>query len=400
MPSRVVLINTAHLLTHYSLLILPTAVLAMAVPGGPFGDAYGPVVALATGGFVLYGVMSLPQGWLAARFGASRMILVFFVGTGFSLALCALATGPVALAGALALAGGFAAIYHPIGQTLLVEAAGDKPGRMLGLNGVCGNLGVSFAPVVTAALAGAVSWRAAFLVPGLVCLGLGLVWARMPAERALARGAARPFPPIPAHLVRRAVISLLMVAAVSGLVFNAFTVLIPKLLADRLAASPALLPAVGVAAFLVTLCGALAQFTVGRLIDRTTLRRAFVPVSAVLVPALALCAVARGWAALPVAAVAAATLFGQVTVNETMAARYIAPERRAQMYSLRFFVGFLGRAGAAPLVGLLQARTGSLAPVLAVLAVCSAVTLGCALLFPDRPEELRPELWGAALPAE
>jgi MFS family permease len=399
MSSRILLINAAHMLTHYSLLILPTAVLAMAVPGGPFGTQYGSIIALATGGFVLYGVMSLPQGWLAARFGAARMILVFFLGTGLSLALCALANGPVALAAALALAGGFAAIYHPIGQTMLVEAAGDRPGRMLGFNGVCGNFGVSLAPVVTAALAGTMGWRAAFLVPGALCAGLGLVWARMPDDVASGRRVARPFPPIPAHLVRRAVVSLLLIAAVSGLVFNAFTVLIPKLLADRLASSPGLLPAIGVAAFLVTLCGALAQFTVGRMIDRTTLRRVFVPISAALVPALLLCGFARGWAVLPVAAVAAATLFGQVTVNETMAARYIAPERRARMYSWRFFVGFLGSAGAAPLVGLVQARTGSLVLVLVLLAACSAVSLGCALLFPDRPEELHPELWGA-VPAE
>ncbi len=399
MSPRVLLINAAHLLTHYSLLILPTAVLAMAVPGGPFGAQYGSIIALATGGFALYGAMSLPQGWLAARFGAARMILVFFIGTGASLALCALANGPVALAAALALAGRFAAIYHPIGQTLLVEAAGDRPGRMLGLTGVFGNLGVSLAPVVTAVLAGTVGWRAAFLVPGAVCAALGLIWARMPEATVSVAHAARPFPPIPTALVRRAFVSLLLIAAVSGLVFNAFTVLIPKLLADRLASSPALLPAVGAAAFLVTVCGALAQFTVGRLIDRTTLRRIFVPISSVLAPALLLCAFARGWAALPVAAVAAATLFGQVTVNETMAARYIAPERRAHVYSLRFFVGFLGSAGAAPLIGVLQARTGSLAPVLVVLAACSAVTLGCALLFPDRPEELRPELWNV-VPAE
>ena len=397
---RLLLINAAHLLTHYSLLILPTAVLAMAVPGGPFGAAYGPIIALATGGFVLYGVMSLPQGWLAARFGRPAMILTFFLGTGASLALCAFANGPVWLAAALALAGGFAAIYHPIGTTMLVEAAGDRPGRMLGINGVCGNFGVSLAPVVTAALAGMVSWRAAFLVPGAVCMGLGLVWAFIPTAAEAKSRAARPFPPIPAALVRRAVASLLLIAVVSGLVFNAFTVLIPKLLADRLASSPSLLPAIGAAAFLVTLCGALAQFTVGRLIDRTTLRRVFLPVSSVLVPSLLLCAYARGWAALPVAAIAAATLFGQVTVNETMAARYIAPERRAHIYSLRFFVGFLGSAGAAPLVGMVQARTGSLAPVLLVLAACSAVTLGCALLFPDRPEELHPEMWGAAVPAE
>jgi len=61
---QIVFINAAHLLTHYSLLILPTAVLAMAQPGGAFGDDYGPIVTSATGMFVLYGVGSLPQGWL------------------------------------------------------------------------------------------------------------------------------------------------------------------------------------------------------------------------------------------------------------------------------------------------------------------------------------------------
>jgi hypothetical protein len=42
---QIVFINTAHTITHYSLLILPTAVLAMAVPGGPFGESYGPILA-------------------------------------------------------------------------------------------------------------------------------------------------------------------------------------------------------------------------------------------------------------------------------------------------------------------------------------------------------------------
>ncbi len=39
---QIVFINTAHTITHYSLLILPTAVLAMAVPGGPFGESVRP----------------------------------------------------------------------------------------------------------------------------------------------------------------------------------------------------------------------------------------------------------------------------------------------------------------------------------------------------------------------
>jgi len=395
---QIAYINLAHGLCHYSLLILPTAVLAMVAPGGAFGAEYGPVVTLATGGFVLYGLLSLPQGWLAERVGRKALIAAFFLGTGASLALCGLAGTPLDLALGLAAAGAFAAIYHPVGTAMLVEAAGNRPGRAIGVNGVFGNFGVALAPVVTGLLAGRLGWHAAFVVPGLACIVAGLLWLRVPAYEYGAVRGARPFPAIPRAVVRRAVVVLLLIAVVSGLVFNAFTLLLPKLLQERLAGDGPLLPLIGVAAFLVTLCGALTQLTVGRLIDRITLRRAFLPMALVLAPGLLALSVVHGWAVLPVAGMVAAVIFGQVTVNETMTARYIAPALRARMYSVRFFVGFLGAAAAAPVVGILHERTGSLAAVMAVLAAVATVTLGCAWFFPDRPEELQPELWG--VPAE
>lgn len=395
---QIMFINTAHTLTHYSLLILPTAVLAMAVPGGPFGQSYGPILALATGMFVLYGLLSLPQGWLAQRFGRKALMTAFFLGTGGGLAAAGLAHSPMMLAGSLAVAGAFAAIYHPIGTTMLVEAAGDRPGRSIGVNGVFGNLGVALAPVVTAFLANQAGWRSAFIVPGLLCAAAGALWLRTPMAASADRTGGRPFPPIPRHLVRRAVIVLLLIATSSGLVFNAFTLLLPKLLEERLASNIGLLPLVGAAAFLVTLCGALTQFTVGRMIDRNTLKRVFLPVSVVLAPAMAALSFAQGWLVLPLAGLVAASIFGQVTVNETMAARYISPETRARIYSVRFFVGFLGAAAAAPVVAVLHERTGSLASVTLVLAAFSIVTLGCALFFPNRREELQPELWARSQP--
>jgi hypothetical protein len=82
---HIALINVAHTFTHYSLLVLPTAVLAMTAPGGAFGEAYGPILALATGMFVLYGAFSLPQGWIAQRVGRPTLITVFFLGTGLSM---------------------------------------------------------------------------------------------------------------------------------------------------------------------------------------------------------------------------------------------------------------------------------------------------------------------------
>ena len=197
---QIAYINAAHGLCHYSLLILPTAVLAMVAPGGAFGAEYGPVVTLATGGFVLYGLLSLPQGWLAERIGRKALIAAFFLGTGASLALCGLTGTPAGLALGLAAAGAFAAIYHPVGTAMLVEAAGNRPGRAIGVNGVFGNFGVALAPVVTGVLAGRLGWHAAFVVPGLACIAAGLLWLRVPAYE-YRRGPQRPA--LPGHPARR-----------------------------------------------------------------------------------------------------------------------------------------------------------------------------------------------------
>jgi MFS family permease len=384
-------------LTHYSLLILPTAVLTMAAPGGAFGPDYGPILALATGMFLLYGLCSLPQGWLSKKFGRRALMAAFYFGAGASLVASGFAASAWVLAATLSLAGVFVAIYHPVGTALLVEAAADKPGRAIGVNGVCGNVGVALAPMLTAFLAVRFGWQSAFVLPGVACLLLGLLWLRLPSIDGNARRAVQNFPPIPRHLVRRAVIVLLLIAAASGMVFNGFTVLIPKLMQERLADSALLLPLAGVAATVATLCGAVTQFTVGRMIDRMTLKRVFLPMALVLVPSMVGLAFAQGFAVVPLAGAVAAAVFGQVTVNETMTARYIEPKLRVRMYSIRFFVGFLGSAAAPPLIGFLHDRTGNLAAAVLLLAACSAVTLGCALFFPDREEELQPHLWGASL---
>ncbi|MGH7094271.1 MAG: hypothetical protein ACREFB_12140, partial [Stellaceae bacterium] len=80
------------------------------------------------------------------------------------------------------------------------------------------------------------------------------------------------------------------------------------------------------------------------------MKRVFLPVSVILVPGLVAASYAQGWLVLPVCGVVAAAIFGQVTVNKTMTARYISPALRTRMYSVRFFVGFLGAALAAPMV--------------------------------------------------
>ena len=294
------------------------------------------------------------------------------------MAATAFASSPAMLALGLAAIGLFAAIYHPIGTAMLVDAAGDKPGRAIGVNGVFGNVGVALAPVVTAFLAHQAGWRAAFLLPGVACVRLGLLWLRVPSPEARGAplGPAVPRHPAPSGAPRRGG------AAADRRRLRAGVQRVHAAAAEADAGAAgrqtrACCRWSGAAAFLATLCGALTQFTVGRMIDRTTLKRVFLPVSVLLVPgAGGVCPTRRaGWCCRPPALVAAA-IFGQVTVNETMTARYISPALRARMYSVRFFVGFLGAAASAPLVAWLYERTGSLATVTLVLAGFGVVTSG------------------------
>ena len=137
-----------------------------------------------------------------------------------------------------------------------------------------------------------------------------------------------------------------------------YTILLPKLMEERLAGDATLLPVVGALAFAVD---ALRR---AHAIHRRPAHRPH-DVEAHLHAAggdpRARARAARLRARLDGAAargIVAAVVFGQVTINETMTARYISPGMRAKIYSLRFFIGFLGGAAAAPIVGYLHERTG------------------------------------------
>ncbi|WP_144187090.1 MFS transporter [Elioraea rosea] len=374
-------VNALHTLTHYALLILPTAVLGMA--GDLGGLDYGMIVALGTAMFAIYGFGSLPVGWLADRYGQAQMLAANYIGGGLALVACGLAVTPITFAVALALAGAFFAIYHPVGTAMLVEAAGERVGRAIGLNGVFGNLGVSLAPLLTAFLTAWFGWRIAFIAPGLVCAAIGLFYVFGPKGDASAT--KRPqavFPDIPRSVAICAFIVLTLIAVTNGLMFNAVTILLPKLLDERLAGEAGALGLIGLVAFGVSICGAVTQFSVGRLADRVSLRALFLGLAALQLPLILAVIGAKAWMTVPFAGLLIASVFGQVTVNDAMLARTVPPALRSKAYAVRFFVGFIGAAAAAPLVGILHAETGDMQAVLWVLAATGALTAAFATAFP------------------
>ena len=180
-------LNWAHALDHFVMLIFPTVVIELEVV---YGRSYSDLIALGTASFVAFGLFSLPAGWLADRWSRRDMMVAFYVGCGLSLIGAAFAPSLVALAVALFALGVFAAIYHPVGTAMIIERATVR-GRTLAFNGVCGNLGVALAAGTTAVLTAVLSWRGAFLVPGLVCVATGAAYFWLvPDERRHEAGAA------------------------------------------------------------------------------------------------------------------------------------------------------------------------------------------------------------------
>src|SRR3974390_2320670 len=257
-------LNWAHALDHFVLLIYPTVVIGLeAVYGRPYSE----LIALSTAAFVAFGVFSLPAGWLADRWSRRNMMGLFYLGCGVSLAGAALAPNLVALSVALFALGMFAAIYHPVGMAMLFEASQAR-GRTLAFNGVCGNLGVSLAAGISAALATWFGWRAAFLVPAALCIATGIVYLRLtPGDRhQVETRQSKPAVPLTA---KHAVILFglfLFLAMSAGRVFKLLTIALPQIVDEGIAASMPLV-LVGSIATGVLVCGALAQLTVGRLVE-------------------------------------------------------------------------------------------------------------------------------------
>jgi len=77
------------------------------------------------------------------------------------------------LAFGLAGIGLFASIYHPVGMSWLGSRT-SKTDTALGFKGLFGSLGFVLSPLVVGLLTGLWSWLFAFIVPGIVCLFVGI----------------------------------------------------------------------------------------------------------------------------------------------------------------------------------------------------------------------------------
>jgi predicted MFS family arabinose efflux permease len=264
----------------------------------------------------------------------------------------------VVLATALFALGVFAAIYHPVGTAMLIAQAATR-GRSLAFNGVCGNFGVALAAGITALLTYAFGWRGAFLVPAGVCLVTAVVYLRLVPDDGQQAGSRMSSPDVAFSPWLAAMIFGLfaIVALTAGLVFHIVTVALPKIVDERLGADISLLM-VGGLATVIFMCGAVAQVTVGRLVEKIPVHLLFAGIAVLQFASIAWAAYATGVMLVIALAIALASIYAQVTVNDLVIARYTADAWRGRVYAVRYFLTFLVSGAAVSAIALLHGRGG------------------------------------------
>ncbi|MEA2928881.1 MAG: hypothetical protein QOG38_1309 [Hyphomicrobiales bacterium] len=362
-------LNWAHFLDHYVILIFPTVVIGLeAVYGRPYGE----LLVLSTAAFTAFGVFALPSGWLADKWSRRNMIAAYFLGTGACCVLVGVSQSFETLALALFGVGLFAAIYHPVGTPMIVDAAVQR-GRTMAFNGICGNIGVSIASGCTAVIASWLGWRFAFFIPAVVFVVSGIAYVMFVPDDRGRRVVRAPDQDVALSrpLTIAVVLMFLLLAFWVGLVFNAITIMLPKLVEQRVTTGLSLSMA-GVLATAVFLCGGLAQFTMGRAVERITPHLIMSVIAAVQVVGILLALYTGGWWLLPGLALTVAAIYGQVTVNDIVLARYAPPAWRGRIYAIRFFLIFTMAGPAALGIGWLYDR-GGFDAVLGIGAIIAAL---------------------------
>jgi MFS family permease len=355
-------LNWAHAIDHFVLLIYPTVVIGLE---SVYQRSYSELIALSSSAFVAFGVFSLPAGWLADRWSRRNMMTAFYIGCGLSLAGAGFAPNLTSLGVAMFALGMFASIYHPVGMAMLIEASNAR-GRTLAFNGVCGNLGVSLAAGISAALATWFGWRAAFYAPAGILILTGIVYYLLTPDD-LHHAKNRKSAPAVSLTPRLAVMlfGLFIVIALSaGLTFNVLTIALPKIVDERLSRDLPLV-LVGSIATAVLVCGALAQLTVGRLVEWVSPHVIFAIVTGIGFIGNLWAAYASGVALLAALAIAIAAIYGQVTVNDMIMARYTADAWRGRVYAVRYFLLFISAGAAIGMISILH-ETGGFTLVLGV----------------------------------
>lgn len=365
-----------------------------------WGVGYAELLAYATPGFFAFGVFAFPAGWIADRWSRDGMMVVFFVGIGFVSILTSFANSPFQIGTGLFFVGVFAAIYHPVGLAI-VTMKWRNIGMRIAVNGVWGNLGVACAALLTGYLIDNSSWRAAFVLPGIVSIIVGVIylvlrWESIKTAHSVSKSQPDAIEQVqsPSHrkLLFRVSCIVFLTTAVSSVVFQSTTFALPKIFDERLTGLVEWLAnaiqsegatIIGSLAFIVFAVASLAQLVVGKALDLYGPRLVFMAVATIEVVFFsAMPGLIDGYA-LAVALGFMLGGFGQIPINDFMIGKMASGAARARIYGVRYVVSFTALAASLPFIAFIYDNWG-FDFLFVVLAGAALIILVAAFCLPKR----------------
>lgn len=377
--STALLLNIGHALDHMFLLIFATAVTSIAKD---FGVArWEDLMPYSVAAFFFFGLGSMPAGRLGDLWGRRQMMIVFFVSIGLASILVAATNSPMQLAIALAVLGCAASIYHPVGIPMLVQGAA-RPGWTIGVNGLAGNLGLAVAAAVTGLLIKYFGWRMAFVIPGVLSVVCGVVFALCAPREAMAPAKKKASSGTHDGLSISKLLLIMTIAATSGsMLFNFSTSSNYELLTSKFVAisqDPAL-----IGAFLagVYVMASFTQLLVGHLLDKVALKTLYRAVIVAQLLALLLANSSEGWLFYLAQLLFMAAIFGAVPFTDAMVVRFVDDTMRSRVSGMRLAVSLGASSLAVWLIGPIVKAAGFTTLIWFMVAT-SCITLAVVSLLP------------------
>ncbi len=373
--------SLAHTYSHLFTLLYATVVLVLE---REWGLGYDTLFALSIPMSVLFGAAALPAGWMGDKWSASGMMALFFFGVGLGSIATGLADTPLTICLGLAVIGLFGAIYHPVGIPWLVRNAVNR-GRALGINGVFGSIGTAAAALVAGFLADLYGWRAAFIVPGAICLitGVAFLWARQ-TDRLLDRGEdAVPTPPPGKSDIWRVFWVMSATMLCTGLIFQATAFALPKIFDSRLSGffNDSMLGIGGMVTIVYT-ASALSQIVGGELADRYALRSVYAAVQWLQIPVIVIAMMLIHPALVPVAALMVSLNVAGQAAENSLLAKYTPPQWRGRAFGGKFVLTLGVSSLGVAVIPVIYRMTGTLDVLFILLAVAATGAGIFALLLP------------------
>ena len=381
---RFLFLNVGHFLDHLFVLIFATAVLRLSTD---WNMSYAELIPYSTPGFVAFGICAIPAGWLADKWSREGMMVVFFIGIGAASILAGMATTPFEIGATLLLVGIFAAIYHPVGLAMVVQGL-QRTGVPLAINGIFGNMGVACAAALTGYLVDNSGWQAAFIIPGAVSIGVGvLYWIFVVSTRDHTLAAAAKKSAEPVALPRATLIRIFSIifftAAIGGFVFQSTTFALPKVFDERLADLAQSATMIGTYAFIAFSIAAFAQLVVGYLVDNYSVRYVFVGVALMQAVFFFAMTQVEGIMALVIAIAFMLAVFGQIPINDVLVGRMARSEWRSRAYSIRYIMTFSVYGSTIPLIAWIHSNWG-FSTLFVALGVCASLIFLATLCLPGK----------------